>query len=68
MLRHARLYRVIVGAINLTLTGFRFIDAIVAVAIGLLILPRTWNLMRQALRILMEVAPPGSTSTRQRQS
>ena len=34
-------------------------DAIVAVGIGLLILPRTWNLMRQALRILMEVAPRG---------
>ena len=50
---------VIVGAIIITVTGFRYVDAIVAVGIGLLILPRTWNLMRQALRILMEVAPPG---------
>ncbi|WP_336031932.1 cation diffusion facilitator family transporter [Geodermatophilus sp. FMUSA9-8] len=50
---------VIVGAIVITVTGFRSIDAIVAVVIGLFILPRTWQLMRQALRILMEVAPPG---------
>lgn len=50
---------VIIGAIVITVTGFRYIDAIVAVVIGLFILPRTWQLMRQALRILMEVAPPG---------
>jgi len=50
---------VIVGAIVITVTGFRYIDAIVAVAIGLFILPRTWRLMNQALRIIMEVAPPG---------
>lgn len=50
---------VIVGAVVIMVTGFRYIDAIVAVAIGLFILPRTWRLMRHALRILMEVAPPG---------
>ncbi|WP_244324499.1 cation diffusion facilitator family transporter [Mycobacterium timonense] len=50
---------VIVGAIVIAITGFRYIDAIVAAAIGLFILPRTWQLMRQALRIIMEVAPPG---------
>ena len=50
---------VIVGAIIITVTGFRYVDAIVAVAIGLFILPRTAKLMRQALRIIMEVAPPG---------
>ncbi|MCZ4513697.1 cation diffusion facilitator family transporter [Streptomyces sp. ActVer] len=50
---------VIIGAVVITVTGFRYIDAIVAAAIGLFILPRTWQLMRQALRILMEVAPPG---------
>ncbi|CCH87083.1 Cation efflux system protein czcD [Modestobacter italicus] len=50
---------VIISAIVITVTGFRYIDAIVAVLIGLFILPRTWQLMRQALRILMEVAPPG---------
>lgn len=50
---------VIIGAFLIWLTGFRYIDTIVAVAIGLFILPRTWRLMRQALRIIMEVAPPG---------
>lgn len=50
---------VIVGAVVIAVTGFRYIDAIVAAAIGLFILPRTWQLMRQALRIIMEVAPPG---------
>ena len=50
---------VIAGAIVITTTGFRYIDAIIAAAIGLFILPRTWKLMRQALRIIMEVAPPG---------
>ena len=50
---------VIVGAVVITLTGFLYIDAIIAAAIGLFILPRTWALMRQALRIIMEVAPPG---------
>lgn len=50
---------VIVGAIIIATTGFRQVDTFVGVAIGLFILPRTWKLMRQALRILMEVAPPG---------
>lgn len=50
---------VIVGAIVISVTGFRYIDAIIAVAIGLFILPRTWRLMSIALRIIMEVAPPG---------
>lgn len=50
---------VIVGAVVIATTGFRQIDTVVAVAIGLFILPRTWSLMRQGLRILMEVAPPG---------
>lgn len=50
---------VIVGAIVIATTGFRQVDTVVAVAIGLFILPRTWRLMRQGLRILMEVAPPG---------
>lgn len=50
---------VIVGAIIIRVTGYRYVDAIVAVAIGLFILPRTYRLMQQALRIIMEVAPPG---------
>ncbi|WKK72635.1 cation diffusion facilitator family transporter [Rathayibacter oskolensis] len=48
---------VIVAAIVLMTTGWAWADPIVGVLIGLLILPRTWSLTRQALGILMESAP-----------
>lgn len=50
---------VILAAVILWTTGWRYADPIIGAAIGLFILPRTYVLMRQALRILMEVAPPG---------
>jgi cobalt-zinc-cadmium efflux system protein len=50
---------VIVAAIIIFTTGWPYADPIIGAAIGLFILPRTWKLMGQALRILMEVAPPG---------
>lgn len=49
---------VIVAAIILFTTGWPYADPIIGVGIGLFILPRTWQLTRQALRILLEVAPP----------
>lgn len=49
---------VIVAALILYTTGWQYADPIIGVGIGLFILPRTWKLTRQALRILMEVAPP----------
>jgi cobalt-zinc-cadmium efflux system protein len=49
---------VIVGGLIILLTGWRYTDPIIAVLIGLAILPRTVNLMRQALRVLLESAPP----------
>lgn len=49
---------VIVAAIVLLTTGWAYADPIIGVGIGLFILPRTWKLTRQALRILLEVAPP----------
>lgn len=49
---------VIIAALVVWLTGWVYADTIVAAAIGLFILPRTYVLMRHALRILMEVAPP----------
>jgi cobalt-zinc-cadmium efflux system protein len=51
---------VIVGAIVLHFTGWTWVDPLVGVAIGLWILPRTWRLGAQALRILVEAAPPGT--------
>lgn len=50
---------VIVAGIVQATTGWAYADPIIAALIGLLVLPRTYRLMRQALRILMEVAPPG---------
>jgi cobalt-zinc-cadmium efflux system protein len=49
---------VIVAAIILLTTGWAYADPIIGVGIGLFILPRTWSLTRQALRILLEGAPP----------
>lgn len=49
---------VIAAAIILLTTGWAYADPIIGVGIGLFILPRTWKLTRQALRILLEVAPP----------
>jgi cobalt-zinc-cadmium efflux system protein len=50
---------VIVAAVVIYSTGWAYADPIIGVGIGLFILPRTWKLSAQALRILMEVAPPG---------
>ena len=49
---------VIIAAIILITTGWVYADPIIGVGIGLFILPRTFKLTRQALRILLEVAPP----------
>ena len=48
---------VLVGGVVLLATGWRYVDPIVGVAIGLFILPRAYALGREALRVLLEVAP-----------
>ncbi|MEQ4302275.1 cation diffusion facilitator family transporter [Plantactinospora sp. B6F1] len=48
---------VIVAAVVIILTGWRWADPIVALAVGLFILPRTWRLGRTAVRILVQAAP-----------
>ena len=48
---------VIVAGIVLIATGWSYVDPIVGVGIGLFILPRAYRLGREALRILLEVAP-----------
>lgn len=40
-------------------SGFLRADAIASVLVGLLILPRTWRLLREALDVLLEAAPKG---------
>jgi cobalt-zinc-cadmium efflux system protein len=48
----------VAGAVTVTL-GWYLADPIVAVAVGLFVVPRTWRLARQALRILVQQAPDG---------
>jgi cobalt-zinc-cadmium efflux system protein len=48
---------VIVAGVVLATTGWPYADPIVAAAIGLLIIPRTWHLGREALRVLVQAAP-----------
>lgn len=50
---------VIVAAMVITLTDWRWVDPIVAIAIGLWVLPRTWILLRDTTHILLEGAPRG---------
>jgi cobalt-zinc-cadmium efflux system protein len=48
---------VIVAALIIKFTGFYIADPIIAVLIGLWVLPRTWILLREAGNVLMEGAP-----------
>ena len=50
---------VILGALAIRFTGWTVIDPIIAVLIGLWVLPRTWVLLRQAGHVLMQGVPAG---------
>lgn len=50
---------VIVAALVIRATGWLWVDPLLAVLIGLWVLPRTWVLVREALNVLMEGVPPG---------
>lgn len=50
---------VIVAALVIALTGWTQADAVASALIGLLILPRTWGLLREAIDILLEATPKG---------
>ena len=50
---------VIVGAIVIMLTGWQWIDPIVAIGIGFWVLPRTWTLLKDTTQILLEGVPAG---------
>jgi cobalt-zinc-cadmium efflux system protein len=50
---------VIIAALLLQLFGWTWVDPVIGAGIGLWILPRTWRLGRQAVRILLQAAPPG---------
>jgi cobalt-zinc-cadmium efflux system protein len=48
---------VIVGAAVMGVTGFYRLDTLVAVAIALFVLPRSWALLRETLHVLLEGTP-----------
>ena len=50
---------VIAAAIAIYFTGYDWIDPVVAIAIGLWVLPRTWILLRDTLHILLQGVPRG---------
>ncbi|MHA6805480.1 cation diffusion facilitator family transporter [Salinifilum ghardaiensis] len=55
---------VLLGGVLTWAFGWYLVDPIVAVAVGAFILPRTWRLARQALRILVQQAPDRLDVTR----
>ena len=50
---------VIVAAAVIVLTGWERADAVASMVIALLILPRTWRLLRDATDVLLEATPKG---------
>ncbi|WP_174275077.1 cation diffusion facilitator family transporter [Sphingomonas bacterium] len=52
-------FGVIVGAALIYFTGWLWIDPVVAIAIALWILPRTWSLLSDTINVLLEGVPKG---------
>ncbi|MDT0608932.1 cation diffusion facilitator family transporter [Streptomyces lancefieldiae] len=50
---------VIVSALVILATGWRPADPLASLVIGLMIVPRTWRLLRETLDVLLEAAPKG---------
>jgi cobalt-zinc-cadmium efflux system protein len=50
---------VIAAAVVIAATGWTGADAVASVVIGLLIIPRTWRLLREAIDVLLEATPKG---------
>ncbi len=50
---------VIAGALLIRATGWAWIDSVIAVGIGLWVLPRTWTLLKETTNVLLEGVPAG---------
>lgn len=50
---------VILAAVIIMLTGWTSVDAVVAIGIGLWVLPRTWTLFKETMNVLLEGVPDG---------
>ncbi|MEU4685939.1 cation diffusion facilitator family transporter [Streptomyces xinghaiensis] len=48
---------VIVSALVITVTGWQRADAVASLVIGLMVVPRAWKLLREAVDVLLEAAP-----------
>ncbi|SBW26231.1 cation efflux protein [Candidatus Protofrankia californiensis] len=48
---------VVVAAVVIALTGFERADAVASVLVAVMILPRTWGLLREAVDVLLEATP-----------
>jgi cobalt-zinc-cadmium efflux system protein len=51
---------VLIAAALIKATGWQVVDPILAVLIGLWVLPRTWTLVREAINVLLEGVPHGT--------
>jgi cobalt-zinc-cadmium efflux system protein len=50
---------VVLAALAISITGWIWIDSVVAIAIFALIVPRAWALLREVLEVLLESTPNG---------
>ena len=50
---------VIGGALLIRFTGWTWIDPLIAVAIAMWVLPRTWTLLKESVNVLLEGVPEG---------
>src|SRR3546814_12196307 len=50
-------FGVLAGAVLIRLTGWQWVDPVVAIGIGLWVLPRTWMLLKDTTRIFLEGVP-----------
>lgn len=50
---------VIAGALIIRYTGWSWVDSLIAVGIGLWVLPRTWTLLKASMNVLLEGVPEG---------
>lgn len=58
---------VIAAALVIAVTGLRAADAVASAFIGVLIVPRTWSLLREAVDVLLEATPKGTDMEHVRQ-
>ncbi len=59
---------VIAGALIIRFTGWEWVDPLVAVAIGLWVVPRTWTLLKSSVNVLLEGVPEDVDASKVREA